>query len=249
MFLREEEEFDNIRNFLLHRYHLDIRSPEEPLKPLIESLLRFFMSLQVWKDRCFDEALLGEESRSLLKELISCTLHLISLAGLQMRLPFLMMTERCFRLLSRFFETTDPSGTRSFFRSRSCPLVSLPAESPQCRKILERERYDRLLPLCDELFIRYEALYEEIDSRLSFEKAGYFSNEQWLDFTSPSRLDLEFFKDSILFLSSVFNTLMILSDFDFYLEKIPEKEKSALRRAIDNRYALKSRLSDLFSEI
>ncbi|MDO4720597.1 MAG: hypothetical protein Q4A78_08035 [Peptostreptococcaceae bacterium] len=248
MFLREEEEFDNIRNFLLRHYRMDIRPPDEPLQPLIKSCLLFFMSAHIWKQRGVAERILSPKSRGLLQEIIACILHLISLSALQMKLPFLMMSERLLGLIPCFFafvhaDESNPS-SEPLDRHSCFPVGSVKGEA-----MLGREEYQRLMKIQTELVEQYELVRDEICGYLHFDRALYFSNEQWLDLTAMNRLEIEVYKDCIDFLRSFFNTYMMFWDFDFYLEKIPEEEKAFIRRSIENRYGLKKKIRELFDEI
>lgn len=248
MFLREEEEFDNIRNFLLRHYRMDIRPPDEPLQPLIKSCLLFFMSAHIWKQQGIAEGILSPKARGLLQEIIACILHLISLAALQMKLPFLMMNERLLGLIPCFL--TRVYAGESLPSCESLDIhSSFPVGSVKGEVILGKEEYQRLKRIQEELVRQYGLFRSEISGYLRFDKASYFSNEQWLDLSAMNRLEIEVYKDCIDFLRSFFNTYMIFWDFDFYLEKIPEEEKTFIRRAIENRYGLKRKIRELFDEI
>lgn len=242
MVLRNEEELDNIRSFLIQTYNIDIESSHEMVKPLIQSCLNFFVSLYIWKE-IYQRNTILEERSYLLKEGISSVLYMISFAATQMKLPFLMMFQRLLDLIQYFF-----MGTRE--DSSNFVDFSLFFENTtDYEKILDRHRYPLFLDLQKEIFAHFNHLKESVSSQLAFNKVHYFSNEQWLDLGKINYFDICYLTDYIDLISTVFNAKLILLDFDFYMREVSEQEKSHIRNAMNTPFEVKKKIVSIFSEI
>lgn len=248
MVFRNEEEFENLRNFILETYHTDIESPNESIKPLVQSCLNFLMSLDIWKDRTYKTYLLSEEMHHLLKECISSVLYLISLSSIQMKLPFLMMFQRLIDLIQCFF-IRSPNTNCDYKTDNTSKSIPFSLDLSHYKQILNEENDLLLLDFQKELFSHFENLKQSLAPQLNFDKVHYFSNEQWMEFSKIHYFDSCYLTDYIELLSAVFNTQIILLDFDFYMTKIPEQEKRSIRHAMNTPFKFKKKIIAIFSEI
>lgn len=249
MSIQEEMEFSNVRNFLLKHYNIDIESTNEVIRPLIESSVRFFLSLNTWEKIIYQESGISEESKYLFRECISNGLHIMSFATFHMKIPCLMMIRRTMDIVGCFF-CGDEMVTQQSEYSRKmvedfCEYLSGNDWAEKYTNLDPKEMSDFGKDIAGLLMEQYES----ISRQLSFYSAKYFSNEKVMDTIRLNRLDIEFMKNNICLLSSLLNTLLIIIYFDTYIEKISEEEKSFIRNAIHSKYGLKSRVVHIWGEI
>ena len=91
MNLREEAEFNNIRDFLNENYSIDVDLENEKPGSLMDMSVKLFLSLNTWENYIYHAEIMDDSMKSMFKECISNTLHIIVFSVLKMRLPLLMM--------------------------------------------------------------------------------------------------------------------------------------------------------------
>lgn len=245
MNIREEAEFNNIKDFLLANYSIDITAElEEPTK-LIQSAVRFFLSLKTWEEYIYESDLIDDAKKSNILECISNALHIISFATLKMRLPVIMMINRNLELMAIFFFEDKLDG--DFASNKATYKQKL--ISKYAFEVKYDIDIDKASELCEEIMGKMKAQYLENSTHLSFKNAKYYSNEKCLDIMNWSKLDVTYITNQINLMSSLINSLIILLYFDLYIEDIPEIEKGFIRNAINKRYDFKNKILDIFDEI
>ena len=103
MNLREEAEFNNIRDFLNENYSIDVDLENEKPGSLMDMAVKLFLSLNTWENYIYHAEIMDDSMKSMFKECISNTLHIIVFSALKMRLPLLMMINRTLELMALFF--------------------------------------------------------------------------------------------------------------------------------------------------
>lgn len=258
MNLREEAEFNNIRDFLNKNYSIDVDLENEKPGSLMDMAVKLFLSLNTWENYIYHAEIMDDSMKSMFKECISNTLHIIVFSALKMRLPLLMMINRTLELMALFF--FDSKVNPKFLES------DLVFENIEYRRILidryEFERkYDvdleKAVMFCDDMMHRCNVQYRELSNHLSFKNSQYYSNEKCLDVMNWTNLDVIYISNQISLMSSIINSLMILLHFEIYIETIPELDKLFIRNAINNnlkinddkKYDFKNKIIDIFGEI
>lgn len=249
MNIREEMEFNNIRHFLITNYNIDIGLDDEGISPLIKSAVNFFFSLNTWEDYIYESPLINDDLKSMFREVISNSLHIISFSALKMRLPILMMINRSIELMILFFFSTE-------IKSKESDEESILKKADYMDLLIERysfeSKYDvdieKVSEFCEEMVRVLNIQYLELSKYLSFKNAKYFSNEKCLDIMNWSKLDILYLENQIILISSIINNILIILYFDLYIEKIPEGKKLFIRSSISSKYDYKNKIREIFHE-
>lgn len=256
---RLQEEYDNLRHFLKHKYNQDLEESIEDMKVtkyrLIHSFMYFLISLKIWEEKLSIHPEISEKSVIHFKENVSNIIHAFLLTMLHLKVPAIVMMRRTQENLLTFFYYNEHH-IESFRKEEDPnyrPFKDFSGLKSYIKGYPFKNKYQvdhqKLTVLLAEMMDGWTRQYGRLSNYVHGSNTNYFSKNSLLDSMTMSNNDYGQMEGEISTLSSIFNGLMIIFFFEEYISFDENKEKYFIRRGINNKFHFKEKLIKIFHEI
>lgn len=249
-----ELEYNNIHQYILHKYSIDI-AKNEYLDDYIVQCIELFSALKIWSKHFEEDIQFFEGARYYFNEIISNVIHATILATLDLKIPTLIMLRRSQENLLtslyysehnvEYYKKELDGNSRNFngFKELKDYVTTYPFSSRYCiNSQITRE-------FCVDIIRKWTEQYQELSNYVHGTNTKYFLQMEYFDKVVLKKDDFKYLSIQIQKLGSVINTLLILFFFNMYRGFSDETEKNIIRQCIKNEYEFKERIHNIFKEI